>query len=533
MLWVLLKKQMAEVFKSYFYDAKRNRMRSGWGITGFIAFYLLIMVGLLGGMFTALSKTLCPVLTGAGLGWLYFLLMNGMALGIGTFGSVFSACSGLYLAKDNDLLLSLPIPVRTILAARVLNVYLLGVMYAATVHIPAQIVYWTVAGLTLVRVICGLLLFLIVTALVLLLSLMLGWVAAKISPRLKNRSVITVLVSFLLIVAYYFFYFRASGLVQDILRNAAMYGERIKGAAAGLFLFGRIGEGDWAAAGIFTAVAGILFALVWTILSRSFVSIATAGVSAPKGQDAGKRVWQKPVFRALLDREFARFTSSPNYMLNCGLGILLLPAFGVLLLLRGRGICSALNDAFASQPGSPAVLIFAMLGLLSAMNSMAAPSVSLEGRSLWILKSLPVEPRQVLRAKVVMQLILSEFPMLISAICAGFIVPASLGVRALLCLVALVYVGFSALLGVAVGVSMPILTWTNEIVPIKQSGAVSIVLFGSWGFIALVAGTYLGIGYRIGPALYLLLLGILLATASAFLLRWLDTKGSRRFAELS
>ena len=44
--------------------------------------------------------------------WLYFALMGGLGLCLGAFGSVFNTFSSLYLAKDNDLLLSLPIPVQ-------------------------------------------------------------------------------------------------------------------------------------------------------------------------------------------------------------------------------------------------------------------------------------------------------------------------------------------------------------------------------------------------------------------------------------
>ena len=40
------------------------------------------------------------------------------------------------------------------------------------------------------------------------------------------------------------------------------------------------------------------------------------------------------------------------------------------------------------------------------MNDMTAPSVSLEGKSLWLMQSLPVTPWQVLRAKLTMQLLL-------------------------------------------------------------------------------------------------------------------------------
>lgn len=58
--------------------------------------------------------------------WLYFALMGLLAILLGSFGSVFNTYSGLYLAKDNDLLLSMPIPVNAIMGARLLSVYLLG-----------------------------------------------------------------------------------------------------------------------------------------------------------------------------------------------------------------------------------------------------------------------------------------------------------------------------------------------------------------------------------------------------------------------
>ena len=533
MLTVLLKKQLAEVFKSYFYDAKKNRMRSRAAIAAWFIFYVLIMVGLLGGMFTALSLTLCSALTQSGMGWLYFLLMSGISLFLGVFGSVFNTYSGLYLATDNELLLSLPIPVRTIMAARLMNVYLMGTMYSATVLLPALIVYWAVAGITAARVICGLLLFLIVTVIVLLLSCILGWGVAKISLRLKNKSFITVLVSLLFVGGYYFFYFKASDWIRDIIQNAEVYGEKIKGAAYGLFLFGKIGEGSWLAAGLYTVITAILFALVWMVMSRSFLSIATASGSISKARYVEKPIRQKTAFGALIGKEFARFASSPNYMLNCGLGILLIPACGVMMLIMGRDVCAALNQVLAGRPGSAAVLLCTALCLVSSMNDMAAPSVSLEGKNLWILQSLPVRPQGVLRAKVAVQLILTEIPMLFSAVCAAMIVPASPAVKAMVCITPVIYSAFSALFGLTIGVRMPVLTWTNEIAPIKQSGAVSIVLFSSWGFVAALAGVYMLIGYQIGPAFYLLLCSVLFACVSCFLLRWLDTKGSRIFAELS
>ena len=170
MLKVLLRKQLAEVFRSFFYDAKKNKMRSKTAIVCWFVFYAVLMVGILGGIFTMLSVSLCGPLAEAGMGWLYFLLISIIAVFLGAFGSVFNTYSGLYLSKDNDLLLSLPIPVQTIITARLMNVYLMGTMYSAAVLLPALIVYWVEVCASAVCVLCGMLLFLNVTLIVLLLS---------------------------------------------------------------------------------------------------------------------------------------------------------------------------------------------------------------------------------------------------------------------------------------------------------------------------------------------------------------------------
>ena len=152
MLKTLLKKQMAEIFRNYFYDPKKNKMRSRGATIAYIALYALLMVGLLGGMFALMAVGLCGPLVEGGMGWLYYLLMGLIAVFLGTFGSVFSTYSSLYLSKDNDLLLSLPIPVRCVMASRLLGVYLLGLMYAAVVIVPGVIVCWLTAQVTAVCV---------------------------------------------------------------------------------------------------------------------------------------------------------------------------------------------------------------------------------------------------------------------------------------------------------------------------------------------------------------------------------------------
>ena len=532
MLRVLLKKQLSEVFKSYFFDQKKNKMRSKGAVVLWFLFFLLIMVGLLGGIFGFLALSICGSLYSVGMGWLYFLLMGGIAIFLGVFGSVFNTYSCLYLSKDNDLLLSMPIPVRTIMVSRLLNVFLMGTMYSATVFIPTLIVYWMIAEINALIVICGILQFFIISFIVLILSCLLGWVVAKISLKLKNKSYITALISLVFLGLYYFLYFRASEYIRGLIANAEIYGNSIKGAAYGLFLFGNVAVGDLVAAAVFVAAVAVLFAILWYVLSRSFIGIATATGTVAKVRYVEKTVKMKSPFWALLSKEFSRFTSSASYMLNCGLGVVLLPACGVLMLIKGAELYWVMDSVFTQTPGAAAIMFCTCIFVVTSMIDVAAPSVSLEGKSIWIPQSLPVDPGKVLRAKLSVQLLLTLIPVLFTTICFALVMGGSPVEKILFVAAGLAFALFSSSSAIFLGVRMPVMNWTNETAPIKQSGAVTIVLFGGWlisaGFVLL----YMLAAYPMGLTAYLGVWTALLVIASLVLLRWVFTKGAKVFATL-
>ena len=205
MLKTLVKKQLMEIFRSYFYNAKTNERRSKGATVAFIVLFAAVMIVVIGGMFFGMSFALCAPLAQAGMSWLYFAIMSLMAVFLGAFGSVFNTYAGLYAAKDNDLLLSLPIPVRTLMASRLLGVYLMGLMYSAVVIVPAVIVYWMRISAAPRYILGGVLLTVLISVFVLTLSCALGWLVAKVSRKLKHKSFITVIVSLAGLAIYYFF----------------------------------------------------------------------------------------------------------------------------------------------------------------------------------------------------------------------------------------------------------------------------------------------------------------------------------------
>ena len=532
MVKTLLKKQFAEIFRSYFFDTKRNKARSKAGTIAYMAMFVLIMAGLLGGIFGAMAFSLCSPLAAAGAGWLYFAIMGIIAILLGIFGSVFSTYTGLYLAKDNDLLLSMPIPTGTIMFARLLGVYLMGLMYLAVVIVPAIIVYLLSVPFSVAALIGCLVFLLLISVFVLTLSCLLGWVVAKISVRLKNKSFMTVLISLVFIGLYYFGYFKAMDLVRDLIANIAVYGPAIREKAYLLYLFGSVGEGNWVGMAVCTALVALLFALMWRLLGRSFLTLATATGAGEKIKYIARREKQQSAATALLKREFGRLTSSANYMLNTSLGTLLLPLVGILLLVKGPAVAEVLDSVFGGMNGAVTVLFAAALCMASSMNDSATPSVSLEGASIWISQSLPVEPWQMLRAKLRVQLILTMPVLLFTSACCLFVMRPPIAEAIPFVVLPQVFALFFAMLGLTLDLKRANLQWTNELVPIKQSMSVLIVLFGGWILAAALAGIYLLLMPPFGAAVYLWLFTAVMAIAALALYLWLRRRGGQIFMEL-
>ncbi len=530
MLKLLLKKQLMEIFRSYYYNQRKNKTRSRAGTILMFVFFIAVMVVMLGGIFAFLGYTLCQPLVDAGVGWLYFIVFGMISIVLGVFGSVFSTFSGLYLAKDNDLLLSMPIPVGSIIASRLLNVYLMGLMYSAVALIPGIIIYWIYGNLNAAVVIGGILLLLLISVFVLLLSCLLGWVVAKLSLRLRNKSFVSVLLALGGIAIYYVVYFRATLLVQDLIRNAAVYGGEIRAGAYLVYLFGRIGEGDWLAMLVFTAIVAVLTALTWLLLRKTFLKIATATGAQKKTVYKEKSVRQSSADAALLKKELKRFTSSANVMLNAGLGILFMAAGGVALLIYGKQFVPLIDGVFGS--GTAALILCALLCMMNSMVDLSAASVSLEGKSLWIPKSLPVSPMQVLKSKLNAQLLLSGVPMLFVGICAVIALEDPLYVRLLMFAVVLLCTIWMALWGQLWNLKLPVLNWTSEVHVVKQSGSVALALFGNWAYVFLMAGLYLLVGRKLGAAPYLGICALITGLFDLFLFLWIRKRGTKIFAAL-
>lgn len=525
----LLKKQLMEVFSWLYKDRKTGKHRSAQGIALYSVLYLVIF-GSLGAVFYRAADILCEPLLSIKMGWLYWCLMGLISVFLGVFGSVFNTYSTLYGAKDNDLLFAMPIPVSRILIVRLLGVYAMGLMYELIVMIPTLLIWFMKAPFSFAGAICIMLIPFILSVFVLVLSSILGWVVALVSAKLKNKNIITVFISLIFIVVYYYAYAQAYSMLQSLLVNADRVGEKIKFALYPLYHMGLAAEGRIISMLIFTAVIGVLFLAVYSVLSRSFLGLATANKGASKKKHKREKIKTRSVSSALLSKELRRFTSSANYMLNCGLGIIFMPVAAVILVWKS----GALNEMLADptiQKFIP-LLAVAAICVIATMNDITSPSISLEGKNLWLLQSLPVSAKNVLAAKLKLHLLLTLIPAIPLVAAVEWLIKPSPVLAMLTIVTVALFITLMATLGLTINLKIPILNWTSEIVPIKQSMSVIIALFGGWVIIIAFAGAYVLLQKYLSALAFLSLVCLMLSLIIIALLRWLFTKGAKIFSSL-
>lgn len=534
MLKLLLKKQLLESFRGFFVNQKKNTGRAREVTITLILLYALLLVGVVGGFVGYLAYNLNAPLAGTELLWLYHAIFALIALFLGVFGSVFNTFAGLYKGKDNDLLLSLPIPVRYILASRLLGVYLLGLMFSAAVLLPAYLVRVIFGGFSVPSLFGGLLLILLVSLVVFVLSCLLGWVVAKISTKLKNKSFITVFLALGFIALYYVVYFKGLDVFNEMVAHPeAIDGEGIKGKAYLFYLLGQIGEGKPLACLVYTLAVIVAVVLTVIVLDRTFIKIATTASATTKKAYVEKRIAMRPLWLTALLREAKHFTSNAGYMLNTGLSTILAPALGIFLLVKGEDYAASLLAREGVTPALIGLGAACLICFAASMNTIAAPSVSLEGAGIDVIRSLPVPTKTVLLAKAGNHLLFTLPPVLLtslftvvalrSAITPGgavtvFVLPAA-------------FTLFTAFYDLTIGLLTPNLHWTNEMTVIKQGAGMLIAAFSGMIFplLAFVAALMLPLP---ALALGLLLSGVFLAAAIALYFA-VTTWGVQTFENLS
>lgn len=493
----------------------RKKAVSGVGAVVLIAFLGLYLSGFY-------SSMLMQVLAPMGMEVLVFVFMGMGALVGGLLFTTFAVKGVVFGGKDNDLLLSMPVSSTQLMLSRVSAIYLENLLFSFFVLLPAGAVcvFMTQSGvgrslLFWVRLVsAALALPLLDTALSVLFGALVAFLSAKVSRGALGQNI----VMGLYLAVVFWFSFNLNGMLEELAADAAGVKASLSWAAPLLWMADGI-LGDWGRLLAFAACCIVPFALVVLGLGKVYRKAVTAFASRSARNDyrlqAQSASGQK---KALLKKEAKRFFGTPMYFWNSGIGLIMLLAAGIAALVMREKLL-----AFAALTGLPVLPIAALvMGFCLCTCLIAAPSVSLEGRYLWILREAPLAEGALLWVKAGFQLLLSVPCTVIAGVCLTLALELPLWQGGVLLLFSLLLALFHAVFGLLMGLTFPKLDAVNDTLVIKQSLAVTLGMFIPMAALGL-CGLLYWLGGMVGEwaalALPVVLLAILAGACTAVLAR--------------
>ena len=463
-------------------------------------------------------------------------LMSVLALLMAFLLTVFAAGGMLFGGKDNDIILALPVSDYAVLLSRMLAVYLENLLITGFVLLPMAAVYVYSGGPAgVAAVLLAVPVSLLGSLPPTLLGVLVGFAVTWLSARVRHSALFAsagYLVFLLLILV-------GSFQMGNLFENVGNFRQDIDAALHGpLFLFGLMGDacvGNFPAMLLLALVCVLPFLAVTALLCRSYRRLLSRmhGHANRGNFRMAQQRGQTPV-SALLKKEAARYFGSTIYLFNTSFGLVLLAVGAVAACLRRNDLITlmAQETGLAITPADCYGVAAAAVCLMLATVSTSCVSISMEGRSLWLLKSLPLPGRTILYAKAWFN-ILVGWP--ITAVCT-LLLWWAFGFTALQ-EVALLFAsaGLSATVslgGVAVNLIFPKLDAPNDTMVVKQSMAAFIGIFGGMALAGAGILLYLLVAAAMPVELYLFLCGMVLVVLCLLIARWLATAGERRFAAL-
>lgn len=448
---------------------------------------VLLSIGALVGMYAWLMTKLVPVFVQLGMQHVMLGIILLASMVVVFFMGLVYLIGMLFFSKDTEFLASLPIPQRTVFAAKFVQVLLGEVSTSLVLLLPPFIIYGVQmgegAGYWLRMAVISLAAPCIPLALAALLSLLL----MRLSALWRRRELLTIIGSLLLVLCVLLGQaFLTSWMPQDL--TAEMATSMITGQSALLRgISSAFPPSDWAASALlgqtaymalFLGVSAVSLALVIWAAGRLYYRGALAQLESSSERrriplDRLRSREHRPMV-ALFLREWRVVLRSPTYALNGLIGVVMGPVLLVMFLVM-QGIGDPELDAILSlllgAMGQEWLMIgLAAVGLFVAtINPALFTSLSREGAAYPVLRMLPVTGTKIVLAKYLFGYSIALLTVALTAVAGVFVLPIPplliLGAFGLGAVVIIAPLALSLLPDIL----RPKLAWSSETEAIKQN----------------------------------------------------------------
>ena len=423
---------------------------------------------------------------------------------------IYKSGSLIFNCKDDQLLLSLPIKRRTVLFVRIFKFYVFELLFNSMFILPIMIVYirWD-SSITWTYYLTCFVMLLLLPIIPIVLSCIIGVITSSFSSRFKYKNTLQIIISMVFLLAILFVSFNMEQIFEYIFAHASSMNETITklyypaGAFATLVTNFNIKD-----LLIFILVHIGIFALSIYVLGKFYFKINSRlkkVVTSNKKIDVEKiKIKSNSQAKSLIKKEINTFFKTPVFIINAGFALVLFIIFVVVLTVKFDSTLASLTteeNALGLTKevilNNKSLLILYLIALTAFMTSITNSVISLEGRSINILKSLPIKVKTILMSKVYSALCITTPVLLLGDILLFVKFKTNIIEMILLLMLSILMPLISHFIGIIINLKYPKLNWesTTEVVKQSTSSFLSVMigvvlLFLTIGIINGVMGKY-------------------------------------------
>lgn len=449
------------------------------------------------------------------------------------FTTIYKAQGMLFNSKDYDLLMSLPIKNSTILASKIIILMSLNTVITTLILVPASIVYFIYNGtLTWVYFLILIVSLVFVPMIPIIISSVIAIIITFISSRFKHKNIATVILGMVISLGIIMACFSSQKYINEFIANSETISAGIyKIYPPALYLKEALINNDVINLFKFIIISIVPFIIFIGAFAKTFKVInGKMSETYRKANYKIGKLEQRSVLKAITIQELRRYLATPIYISNTAFSmVLLLVASVATLFLNPEQITEIVGYPELEKciPMVALALLIFTIGLSCTTNS----SISLEGNRLWIIKSLPIETKEIFKAKILMNLIVTVPATIVSNILLFIGLRYEFKYLIFNLLISLIFAVISAILGLIVNIYFPKLDWTNPTRVVKQSISVFITMIFTLGVVLLGIG--LAIWFKVSNfIMFLSIVTIILLVVLVVSWKVLITEGVSQFRKL-
>lgn len=475
---------------------KENKAKS----TSFLTFVVLFLIL---GIFLSVVYNLMftSLFHMAGESLVYSTILMAGLTSLLTFSTSVFKVKSIFIGKDYEMLSAMPISKNAIIASKIINLYLLELLYSAIIMIPNMIIN-IIFSQNLIYLPTGLLLTILIPAVPMVIACLFSLFITLVADRFKFGNVINVILYLILFAAIFGFSFmmnmNTGSADETIDASNYMAMANIMAWLNPTLHFVKFAVIDnYAFILLFIGINLLLSIGVVFFISLFFDKVHEL-INSFKSNVVyvRKKLDIKGQFKTLFFNESKRFFTSKYYFINSiSSGIVAILMGGMMGYMFGPnsfiGIPSEDIAFFGEYAYVGALIIVFGIGIATP----ASVSISIEGNNFWLIKSSPIDIKKWIKAKILLSTLVLGVCAIVASILMVALMNGTVYSYIMMILITVGFVLLSSITGLKINLGHPKLNWKNEQEVVKNSAGVVLSMFADWGITLVLAAILVGLSF--------------------------------------